>query len=158
MKTPMKAHALPMLLAAAGVAAMAIGLPAAAQIANPPGTNPPGSVSGDPATNSAGSDTGVSGAIEQKPLLTPPQRSAIYAEVSKDQSRSSPQHFAPVIGADVPPMIELYTLPDDALAEIPAAKLYKYTMVENKVVVVDPTKMRVVDVIGPSPKESSPKE
>ena len=39
-------------------------------------------------------------------------------------------------------MIELYTLPDDALAAVPAAKLYKYTVVENKVVVVDPTKMR----------------
>jgi hypothetical protein len=48
-------------------------------------------------------------------------------------------------------MIELYMLPDDAIANVPAAKLYKYTMVENKVVLVDPTKMRVVDVIGPPP-------
>jgi hypothetical protein len=58
-----------------------------------------------------------------------------------------------VIGADVPPMIELYTLPDDAVAAVPAAKLYKYTVVENKVVVVDPTKMRIVDVIEPPPKQ-----
>jgi Protein of unknown function (DUF1236) len=103
-------------------------------------------------TNNAGSDADVSGAIEQKPLLTPAQRSAIYAEVSKDTSRSSPKEFSAVIGADVPPMIELYTLPDDALAAVPAAKLYKYTVVENKVVVVDPTRMRVIDVIGPSPQ------
>jgi hypothetical protein len=48
-------------------------------------------------------------------------------------------------------MIELYTLPDEAVAGIPAAKLYKYTMVENKVVLVDPTKMRVIDVIEPPP-------
>jgi hypothetical protein len=54
-----------------------------------------------------------------------------------------------VIGADVPPMIELYALPDEAVASVPAAKIYKYTMVENKVVVVDPTKMRIIDVIGP---------
>ena len=63
----------------------------------------------------------------------------------------APKDFSPVIGADVPPMIELYMLPDDAVAGVPAAKLYKYTMVENKVVLVDPTKMRVVDVIGPLP-------
>ena len=55
------------------------------------------------------------------------------------------------LGDDVPAMIELYTLPDDAVAGVPAAKLYKYTMVEGKVVLVDPTKMRVVDVIGPPP-------
>jgi len=96
-------------------------------------------------------DTGLSGAIQQKLLLTPEQRVAIYQEVSKDKSKVAPKDFSPVVGADVPPMIELYNLPDDATANVPAAKLYKYTMVENKVVLVDPTKMRVVDVIGPPP-------
>ena len=98
-----------------------------------------------------GSDTGVSGAIEQKLILSPAQRTAIYDQVSKDKSKVAPKDFAPVIGADVPAMIELYTLPDEAVAGVPAAKLYKYTMVEGKVVLVDPTKMRVVDVIGPPP-------
>jgi hypothetical protein len=98
-----------------------------------------------------GSDTGVSGAIEQKLILSPAQRTAIYDQVSKDRSKVAPKDFSPVIGADVPPMIELYMLPDDAVAGVPAAKLYKYTMVENKVVLVDPTKMRIVDVIGPPP-------
>ena len=111
------------------------GLSAAAQ-STPPG--PPGT------------DTGVSGAIEQKLILSQAQRTAIYDQVSKDKS-IAPKDFSPVIGTDVPPMIELYTLPDDAVAGVPAAKLYKYTMVENKVVLVDPTKMRVVDVIGPPP-------
>jgi Protein of unknown function (DUF1236) len=113
-------------------------------------TGPAGSTG---ATGAAASDAGVSGAIEQKPLLTPAQRITIYAEVSKDKSKTSPKDFSPVIGADVPPMIELYELPDDAVADVPAAKLYKYTMVENRVVVVDPTKMRVVDVIGPAPQQ-----
>jgi hypothetical protein len=98
-----------------------------------------------------GGDSGVSGAIEQKLLISSAQRAAIYQEVSKDKSKVAPKDFSPVIGADVPPMIELYMLPDDAVANVPAAKLYKYTMVENKVVLVDPTKMRVVDVIGPPP-------
>ena len=100
---------------------------------------------------SPGSDSGVTGAIEQKLILTPAQRTAIYNEVSKDKSKVAPKDFSPVIGADVPPMIELYMLPEDAVAGVPAAKLYKYTMVEGKVVLVDPTKMRVVDVIGPPP-------
>jgi hypothetical protein len=98
-----------------------------------------------------GTDTGVSGAIEQKLVLSPAQRTAIYDQVSRDKSKVAPKDFSAVIGADVPPMIELYALPDEAVAGVPAAKLYKYTMVEGKVVLVDPTKMRVVDVIGPPP-------
>jgi hypothetical protein len=98
-----------------------------------------------------GNDTGISGAIEQKLILTSAQRTAIYDQVSKDKSKVAPKDFSPVIGADVPPMIELYMLPDEAVAGVPAAKLYKYTMVEGKVVLVDPTNMRVVDVIGPPP-------
>jgi len=96
-----------------------------------------------------GGDIGVSGALEQKLILSSAQRQAIYEEVSKDKSKVAPKDFSPVIGADVPPMIELYALPDEAVASVPAAKIYKYTMVENKVVVVDPTKMRIIDVIGP---------
>jgi hypothetical protein len=118
------------------VGGLVSGLDAAAQ------TTPPGA---------PGTDTGVSGAIEQKLILSSAQRSAIYDRVSKDKSKIAPKDFSPVIGADVPPMIELYALPDEAVAGVPAAKLYKYTMVEGKVVLVDPTKMRVVDVIGPPP-------
>ncbi|MGA2940660.1 MAG: DUF1236 domain-containing protein [Xanthobacteraceae bacterium] len=90
-------------------------------------------------------------AASQKLELTPAERSAIYATVSKDKSKVAPQPFSTKIGADVPPMIELYSLPDQTVAENPAAKLYEYTIVENEVVVVDPTRMRIVDRIGPAP-------
>ena len=94
-------------------------------------------------------DVGVS----QKLTLTAAQRSAIYAAISKDRSKASPQRFSAVIGAEVPPMINLYALPDDIVAGIPAAKLYECTMVEDKVVLVDPVRMRVVDTIGPLPQQ-----
>src|ERR1700746_98667 len=124
-------------LATVALAGGVIGATEAAAQSPPPG--PPGT------------DTGVSGAIEQKLILSPAQRTAIYDQVSRDKSKVTPKDFSPVIGADVPPIIELYALPDEAVAGVPAAKLYKYTMVEGKVVLVDPTKMRVVDVIGPPP-------
>ena len=91
--------------------------------------------------------------IAQQLGLTAAQRSAIYAAVSKDRSKVSPQRFPAVIGAEVPPMINLYALPDDIVAGNPAAKLYECTMVEDKVVLVDPTRMRVVDTIGPLPQQ-----
>ena len=82
--------------------------------------------------------------------LTPVQRSAIYQAVHRDKSRAAPNRFATTIGADVPPMIELYALPDEVLADNPVAKLYKFTRVDEQVVLVDPTMMRVVAVIGPN--------
>jgi hypothetical protein len=90
---------------------------------------------------------------EQSLELTAAQRSAIYAAVSADKSKVAPQHFSTAIGANVPPMIELYALPDDVAAANPAVKFFEYTMVQDKVVLVDPTKMRVIDVIGPVPQQ-----
>ena len=90
--------------------------------------------------------------IAQKLDLTAAQRSAIYATISKDRSKTSPQRFSAVIGAEVPPMINLYALPDDIVSGNSAAKLIQCTMVDDKVVLVDPTRMRVVDTIGPLPQ------
>jgi hypothetical protein len=91
--------------------------------------------------------------VSQKLELTAAQRNAIYAAVSKDRSKVSPQRFPAVIGAEVPPMINLYALPDDIVAGNSAAKLVQCTMVGDKVVLVDPTRMRVVDTIGPLPQQ-----
>jgi hypothetical protein len=58
-----------------------------------------------------------------------------------------PPNVSAQVGSELPASLELYTLPDATLAEIPAAKLYKYTMVNDRVVLVDPTTMRVVDIL-----------
>lgn len=86
---------------------------------------------------------------QQKPVLTPDQRRDTYAAVSKDKSKAAKVQFPPVVGAEVPPMLELHTLPYKVLAENHDAEFYNYTVENDKVVLVDPTRMRVVDVIGP---------
>jgi|HubBroStandDraft_6_1064221.scaffolds.fasta_scaffold1081831_2 hypothetical protein len=91
--------------------------------------------------------------VAPKLALTPAQRSAIYQEIHKDKSKVAPSRFAAHVGADVPPMIELYTLPDDILANNPETKLYKFTKVDDQIVLVDPTKMRVIAVIDPKTKD-----
>ena len=58
--------------------------------------------------------------------------------------------LAPVLAARAAQCETLRRCPDETIADNPAAKLYKYTMVENEVVLVDPTKMRIVDKIGPA--------
>jgi hypothetical protein len=99
--------------------------------------------------DAGGSPGSVSPSGEQKLVLTPAQRRAIYAAVTKDKSKTAKTGFEPKVGADVPPMLELNPLPDEITAENQTAKLFEYTIVQDKVVLVDPTRMRVVDVIGP---------
>ncbi len=83
--------------------------------------------------------------------LTPSQRTAILQAVRnerKNAKAASPKTtMQPSVGAQVPPSMELYILPDHILAEMPATKILKYTMLEDKVVLVDPTNLRIVDII-----------
>jgi hypothetical protein len=64
-----------------------------------------------------------------------------------DAKVKAPGNVPAAVGAQVPPATELYFLPDNALATVPEVKGIKYTVAQNRVVLVDPTTMRVVDVI-----------
>jgi len=80
--------------------------------------------------------------------LTEAQKNTIAASVRKSaKSVAAPKSFDASIGAQVPPAMELYLLPDDVLVEVPGAKTVKYTVIDNQLVLVDPTTMRVVEVI-----------
>jgi hypothetical protein len=86
----------------------------------------------------------------QLPALTAAQKAAIFSYVTLDKAKiKPPPQFATSIGAPVPPTVELYPLPEGALAEAPAARPYKYTLAADQVVLVDPNTMRVIDVIKP---------
>lgn len=96
----------------------------------------------------------MSSTSDVRPLdLTAAQRRAIYQKVRKDKSKVAPSRFATNVGAQLPPMIELYLLPDDILADNPVTKFYRFTRVDDEVVLVDHTRMLVVAVIGPNPTE-----
>jgi Protein of unknown function (DUF1236) len=85
--------------------------------------------------------------------LTPAQRSAIYQEVHEGLSKVAPSRFAADVGAEVPPVTHLYMLPDHIVATNPEAQAYKFTEVDDQVVLIDPTKMRVIAVIGPKVRD-----
>jgi hypothetical protein len=82
--------------------------------------------------------------------LTPEQKTVIFEAVRPTEAKvKAPGNVPATVGAQVPPATELYFLPDRALATAPEAKAIKYTVAQNRVVLVDPTTMRVVDVIPP---------
>jgi hypothetical protein len=80
--------------------------------------------------------------------LSPAQKTAILNAVRQDGAKvTAPTNFQASVGGPVPPSIELYTLPSGALAQSPELRTLKYTMAQNQVVLVDPTTMRVIDII-----------
>ena len=69
--------------------------------------------------------------------------------VDKSKSKASEDYSSP-LESRLPPTIALHPLPAGALAEVPTARPYRYTLVaDDQVVIVDPATMRVVDVIKP---------
>jgi hypothetical protein len=87
----------------------------------------------------------------QAPALTAAQKAAIFSSVTLDKSKAkASEDFKLSVGQQVPPTIDLHPLPAGALAEAPAARPYRYTLVaDDQVVLVDPATMRIVDVIKP---------
>ena len=82
--------------------------------------------------------------------LTPQQRAEIYQAVAKNTLRTPPPSDIPVtVGAQIPPVTELYALPESVTADVPSAKFYRYTIAQNQVIIVDPTNLKVVEVIRP---------
>jgi Protein of unknown function (DUF1236) len=97
----------------------------------------------------AAAQLGPSGQTQTTIKFDAAQRAAIATAV-RDTKIPPPGHsFSLSIGAQVPPSIELYALPIAAMSQAPEAQALKYTLVQNQVVLVDPTNMRVVDVIRP---------
>ena len=81
--------------------------------------------------------------------LTPEQKAAILEAVRQDKAKIvGPAGVPLAVGAQLPAALELRILPDAALAQAPDAKAVQYTVIANRVVLVDPTTMRVVDVLG----------
>ena len=89
-----------------------------------------------------------SGMMETSIQLTPAQKSAIYNTVSKENVSAAPAlNLRLAVGSELPASIELHPLPADALAEIPAIKPYRYTVVQKQVVLVEPRSRKVVEII-----------
>jgi hypothetical protein len=96
---------------------------------------------------SVGADEAITshGAVTQTVGLTLAQKGAIYNAIVRQRVRASSTQIEATVGAPVSRSVPLAELPDQA-GLVDATPL-KYAMVADDIVVVDPIKMRVVDVI-----------
>ena len=79
--------------------------------------------------------------------LSPAQKRAIYAAVSRQRLRTSAADIPLIVGATVPRSAALLTLPDAARGGDLSGQDLKYATVDGNVVLVDSVSMRVIDII-----------
>lgn len=99
---------------------------------------------------SAGVDEMIqpSGVVTQDVTLTAAQKNAIYKAVFQQPGKTYTFELSASVGSDVPPSVELIDLPGDVIGTEPWAAGLKYAMAgDDMVVVVDPVRRRVIDVI-----------
>ena len=80
--------------------------------------------------------------------LTPAQRTTVYRTIV----RQRPVAVVPAgvewrVGTRVPADVQLHAIPDPVAVEVPAVRRYRYMVVNNRVVLVDPATSLVVSEI-----------
>ena len=77
--------------------------------------------------------------------LTPVQRQTVYRTIVRERAV---QQVAPTVeyrvGTRIPANAQLYTVPQSIAVEVPAIQSYRYMVVNNRVMLVDPVTSEVV--------------
>jgi hypothetical protein len=83
--------------------------------------------------------------VTTEPLqLTPVQRRTVYRTIVRERVRAPQPTIEYRVGTRIPRDVQLYSVPDTVAVEVPAIRPYKYMMVNNRVVLVDPATSEVV--------------
>jgi Protein of unknown function (DUF1236) len=76
--------------------------------------------------------------------LTPVQRQTIYRTIVRERVAPAPPTVEYRVGTRVPPSVQLYSVPQEVALDVPAIQTYKYMVVNNRVVLIDPVTSEVV--------------
>ena len=83
--------------------------------------------------------------------LTSAQQKEIWQGVSDQASKATaPASFKATVGEVAPTTIKLQPLPTKVANEVPAVKSYDYAMLQNRVLIVDPSSRKIVDIVNRS--------
>jgi hypothetical protein len=83
--------------------------------------------------------------VTTQPLvLTPQQRQTVYRTIVREPIVPAQPTVTYRVGMRVPESARLYAVPETVGAEVPAVRTYKYMVVNDQVVLVDPATGEVV--------------
>lgn len=76
--------------------------------------------------------------------LSPVQRQTIYRTIVRERAAPAQATVEYRVGARIPQSTTLYAVPQEVAVEVPAIQSYKYMVVNNRVLLVDPATSQVV--------------
>jgi hypothetical protein len=83
--------------------------------------------------------------VTTEPLqLTPVQRRTIYRTIVRERVVPAQQTVEYRVGTRVPESVQLYWVPREVAVEVPVIRPYKYMLVNDRVVLIDPATSEVV--------------
>ena len=86
--------------------------------------------------------------VTTEPLeLTPVQRRTIYRTIVRERVAPAEPTIEYRVGARLPDSVRLYSVPQEVAVEVPMIRSYKYMVVNNRVVLVDPATSLVVEEV-----------
>jgi hypothetical protein len=86
--------------------------------------------------------------VTTEPLqLTPVQRRTIYRTIVRERVAPAEPTVEYRVGARLPDSVRLYSIPQEVAVEVPKIRSYKYMVVNNRVVLVDPATSLVVEEV-----------
>ena len=86
--------------------------------------------------------------VTTEPLeLTPVQRRTIYRTIVRERVAPAEPTVEYRVGARLPDSVRLYSIPQEVAVEVPTIRSYKYMVVNNRVVLVDPATSQVVEEV-----------
>lgn len=77
--------------------------------------------------------------------ITPEQRVLIKKRIGTVQPSATLRERV-TVGTTLPPDVELTPLPEDLYAEVPTVRNYRYMMIGDEIVLVEPQTRRVIEV------------
>ena len=81
--------------------------------------------------------------------LSGTQQKSIWTDVSHHASnQSAPSGFNATVGSAVPTSVSTYPLPRQARRDVPAVRPYRYAMMQDKVLIVNPSDHKIADVVS----------
>jgi hypothetical protein len=83
--------------------------------------------------------------------LTTSQQKEIWQGVNAHATKATaPASFKATVGAAAPDSIKLQPLPTKVANEVPAVKSYDYAVLQDQVLIVDPSSRKIVEVVNHS--------
>jgi hypothetical protein len=80
--------------------------------------------------------------------LSNAQQKSIWSDVSRQASNQyAPLGFDAAVGTALPSSVSVYTLPSKAERDVPALKPYRYAMLQDKILIVNPSDRKIADVV-----------